>query len=136
PSLIRTVMADFYSRAPQWQGFGGSNSRVGQELTSFDEALWSSITSTGGANPNELTVYADNMWTHWNGSSNGSSYGLIRDINVAIDGIEEASSPTLDPLKPELIAELRYIRAWTYFEHVKRMGGVPILTEQQIYDFS
>src|SRR5690606_10805355 len=62
--------------------------------------------------------------------------GLIRDINVAIDGIEAASTPTLDPLKAGFIAELRYLRAWTYFEHVKRMGGVPIVTEQQIYDFS
>src|SRR5690606_19822880 len=31
---------------------------------------------------------------------------------------------------------LRFLRAFVYFEHVKRMGGVPIITEQMVYDFS
>src|SRR5690606_9281528 len=34
------------------------------------------------------------------------------------------------------LAELRFIRAFVYFELVKRMGGVPIVTEQLIYDFA
>src|SRR5690606_31731875 len=37
--------------------------------------------------------------------------------------------------KERLIAELRFQRAWVYFDLVKRFGGVPIIDEQKIYDF-
>jgi len=41
-----------------------------------------------------------------------------------------------DAERKQFIAELRFIRAFVYFELVKRMGGVPIVTTQLIYDFS
>lgn len=137
PNIIRGVIADFYGRLPQGQGFGGVQSRVGLDVTAYDEALWSGITSVGEeGTPNQILQYANDRWTLWDGDEDESSYGLIRDINLAIAAIGEASSPELDPVKAALLAELRFQRAWVYFEHVKRMGGVPILTEQQIYDFS
>ena len=37
--------------------------------------------------------------------------------------------------KTQFVSELRFIRAYVYFEHVKRMGGIPIITEELIYDF-
>jgi starch-binding outer membrane protein, SusD/RagB family len=38
--------------------------------------------------------------------------------------------------KKPFLAELRFLRAWVYFELVRRMGGVPLVTTQLIYDYS
>src|SRR5207302_6319089 len=38
--------------------------------------------------------------------------------------------------KKQFTAEFRFIRAYMYFELVKRMGGVPLVTKQLIYDYS
>jgi starch-binding outer membrane protein, SusD/RagB family len=134
PNMIRGVLADFYGRLPQYQQFGAQ--AQAEPFAAYDEALWSGIISVGAAGTsNQIREYADSRWQLWNGDMNGSSYGLIRDINLAIENIEKATAPAVLPLRTSLIAELRYQRAWTYFEHVKRMGGVPIITTQQIYDF-
>jgi starch-binding outer membrane protein, SusD/RagB family len=142
PAMVRGVIADFYGRLPQYLTFGP----VPTAFAAYDEAIWSGIITVPGA-PNALQVYPYNRWSLWNGTQPGqatpanqgpagTSWGLVRDINLAIENIERASSPTLNPLKSQFLAELRYQRAWVYFEHVKRMGGVPILTSQMLYDFS
>ena len=55
-------------------------------------------------------------------------YNNIREVNVFIKNLGESKS-----LSPEYVAarsgEARFIRAWEYFEMVKRFGGVPIVTE-------
>ncbi len=73
--------------------------------------------------------YGYDRWSLWD-------YRYVRDINYAIDKIKESASIELtDKLKAQLIAELRFLRALDYFEMVKRMGGVPIITTQLVYDF-
>lgn len=135
PNLITGVIADFYGRLPQYLEFGEQDEV--EPFAAYDEALWSGIISTGAeGTPNQIREYADDRWALWDGDEDGSSYGLIRDINLAIEKIGEVSSPSLDPLKAQFLAELRYQRAWVYFEHVKRMGGVPLITTQLVYDFS
>ena len=39
-------------------------------------------------------------------------------------------------VKKAFLAELRFLSAWVYFELVRRMGGVPLVTTQLIYDYS
>lgn len=55
-------------------------------------------------------------------------YNNIREANVFIENIVKSAS-----LPPEYTtvraAEARFVRAWEYFEMVKRFGGVPIVTE-------
>lgn len=59
-------------------------------------------------------------------------YGNIRSCNEIIDILEEAT------FEPEVIAqktaEARWLRAFMYFELVKRYGGVPLITEAQSID--
>jgi starch-binding outer membrane protein, SusD/RagB family len=136
PNMIRGAIADFYGRLPQYMSFGGQTEV--EAFAAYDEALWSGIITLGGTvnrNPNLLAGYPYDRWNLWDGTPAGSSWGLIRDLNLAIDQIGKASTPQLNPVKPALLAELRFQRAWAYFEKVKRMGGVPITTEPQIYDF-
>ena len=137
PQLIISTIADYYSRLPRHTDFGGdyvcgnaASSYCGwKDYASYDEAMWSGASNFDFEFRNNLIDYPFGRWNLWN-------YGLIRDINLAIDHIQQANSPKLtDLMKTEFIAELRFIRAFNYFELVKRMGGVPIITQQLIYDF-
>lgn len=59
-------------------------------------------------------------------------YGNIRSCNEIIDILKEA---TFDPgLIEQKTAEARWLRAFMYFELVKRYGGVPLITVAQSID--
>lgn len=125
PKLITNVLANLYDRLPKHATLA-----VGQEnFTTYDEALWSGLSNNDLEIRNNLINYSYDRWTLWD-------YVFVRDINVAIDNITQSASVQLTPLlKKQFIAELRFLRAFDYFEMVKRMGGVPIIINQLIYDF-
>ncbi|MEJ7830464.1 MAG: RagB/SusD family nutrient uptake outer membrane protein [Segetibacter sp.] len=125
PRLIQGVLANLYDRLPKYASLA-----VGPEnFTTFDEGMWSGLSNNDVEVRNNLINYNFDRWSIWD-------YGFVRDVNVAIDNITQSSSVALTPaLKKQFIAELRFLRAMDYFEMVKRMGGVPIITEQLIYDF-
>ena len=130
PARVLGVLSNFYNRLPRHIGLEQGQY---ENMATYDEAIWSS--GTGWEGRNQMLNYGYGQWTLYN--NGGSSYGLIRDINLAIDNITETESQKMSAVqKQEFLAELRFIRAFVYFEHVKRMGGVPIVTEQLIYDFS
>lgn len=59
-------------------------------------------------------------------------YRVIRDVNLLFDVI-----PTLDITEEEkdaYLGEASFLRAYCYFALVKRYGGVPIITEPQIFE--
>ena len=136
PQLIISTIADYYSRLPQHTDFGGPyncgspSAYCGwKDYASYDEAMWSGVSNFDFEFRNNLIEYPFARWSLWN-------YDLIRDINLAIDKISAVNSPKVtEMMKSQFTAELRFIRALNYFELVKRMGGVPIITEQLIYDF-
>lgn len=86
------------------------------------------------------------------GPLNYWAYSGIRDMNYLLENI--VNSENLDEeFITEKVFETRWLRAYTYFEMVKRYGGVPLIlrvqdeddpreelfpnrnTEQQVYDF-
>lgn len=88
----------------------------------------------------------DGTWLQWWG------YGEVRDVNEFIANIK--SGNLSGEQKNQLVGEARFIRAYYYFELVKRYGGVPLITvvqnfngnnldslkvprntEKQVYDF-
>ncbi len=59
-------------------------------------------------------------------------YGNIRSANEIIEILSEAS---FDPqMVKQQIAEAKFLRAWMYFEMVKRYGGVPLELEPKQVD--
>ena len=56
-------------------------------------------------------------------------YPTIRKMNVFLESIPTASIS--DAQKKSYTAEMRFLRALSYFEMVKRYGGVPIITKAQ-----
>lgn len=82
-------------------------------------ATWNIINA--GYNP--LSTYDDN-WSN--------SYSAIRKINLFLANYRRV--PWADPNNPKwLSAEVRAIRAFTYYEMMKRYGGVPIIGDK-IFD--
>jgi hypothetical protein len=119
-SLVLSVVADLYDRVPEYQTIQGW-----WDFASFDEGF----ASNGGdywRHKNQDYGYGE--WSNWD-------YGLIREVNLFIEKCGTADK--LDPAdKAQFLAEGRFIRASIYFELVKRMGGVPLITESMTYDFS
>jgi hypothetical protein len=119
---ILSLLANFYDRMPTFAGVFKT-----QEMTDFDDAMWAGHFDQNGHN--NITAYKDDFGRYWD-------YELIRDINLALENIEKYSEKLTNVEKAQFSSELRFIRAYVYFELVKRMGGVPLVTIQLIYDFS
>ena len=125
PALIKDVLANLYDRLPKYASLGTGP----ENFTTFDEGIWSGLSNNDLEIRNNLVNYSYDRWSIWD-------YGFIRDVNVAIDNINKSTSLALTPsVKKQFTAELRFLRAMDYFEMVKRMGGLPIVTEQLVYDF-
>ncbi|WP_234736831.1 RagB/SusD family nutrient uptake outer membrane protein [Tellurirhabdus bombi] len=120
-TLITGLLANYYDRLP-----AHSQPDIGwQEYAAYDEATWSGNDDAR----NNIISYPFDRWRLWD-------YGLIRDINLALENIQTYGTTLTAPQKTQFSAELRFLRAYQYFELVKRMGGVPLVTQQLIYDFS
>src|SRR5699024_2865711 len=113
---IVSVLANYYDRLPKHV----SLEEGWQDFAAYTDAMWSGSSEMDFLN--NLTTYEYSRWSLWD-------YELIRDINLAIENINEYSTELLPEEREQFIVELRFLRAYMYFEHVKRMGGVPIITE-------
>ena len=120
PKLIDGVLANFYDRLPEWKALNNNHHGFAQ----VDEAMWSG----GGNDPNNLVNYPYDWWRIWD-------YNLVRQINQFIEKVQAAPKLT-EEQKQAYTAEGRFLRAYMYFEMVKRMGGVPLITQTYEYDFS
>jgi len=60
-----------------------------------------------------------------------NSYNGIRQINIFLANIGKVPVPTANPTRTiTWMAEARFIRAFLYFELLKRYGGVPLIGDQ------
>lgn len=119
--LIVSVLAQQYNRLPAHYSLTAG----WQLMSEYDEAMWSGFSNDEWRN--NIPFYDIFRWNYWD-------YGLIRDINLSIDNLEAADGLT-EADKTGLLAEFRFLRVVVYFELVKRMGGVPLITEQLLYNY-
>ena len=68
----------------------------------------------------------DNTFGEWWG------YPLVRKLNVFLEKLP--ASTVNGDTKKSMIAEARFLRAYAYFNMVKRYGGVPLITKSQALD--
>lgn len=119
--LIEALLANYYDRLPETYGLG--NNQMG--FAQWDDAAW---TGTDNA-PNNMPNYPYNYQSLW-------AYDLIRDINLfleKLEGVQPSGRVTVEQ-KKRFRAEARFLRAYVYFEMVKRMGGVPLITRTYTYE--
>ena len=118
-STINSVAANLYSRLRYEQSFTYDNETY--DLCSWDESINNS-------------AYWANIGNKGAGYRQYYDYTLIHDINKHIACLQTAVGENVsEEHKRYFLAEARYMRAYTYFVLVTRMGGVPMLTEVQEY---
>ena len=124
PNLIAGLLANYYDRLPaDYNLRANSTGDNYAKMTLYDDAVWSNSTNTGEENRNTMPVYNTNTWTLWD-------YSLVRDLNLSIENLETFGTKLTLAQKAQFNAEFRFLRAYHYFEMVKRMGGVPLITSQ------
>lgn len=96
--------------------------QAGYLSTVTDEAVRSYPWDSGTINGTLI----GNWFGHWD-------YESIRRVNDFMEKLPEAN--VSDELKSRFMAEAQFIRAFHYFQLVKRYGGVPLVTQVQQYAF-
>jgi hypothetical protein len=121
PALVLSILGDLYNRTVDFSGLDNG---------------WASFVDFSEAFPSENGSYFFVQRTGWGfGEWSSWDYTYIRDLNLFIQRATAATKLT-DADKKRFIAEARFLRANYYFELVKRMGGVPLITEPLEYDYS
>lgn len=119
-SLVLSVLADLYNRYVDQQTITNW-----VEYTNFDEAFPSQASEYWRV---QQINYPYEWWALWD-------YGQMRDLNLFIQKCSAATALG-EEARTRFLGEARFLRAALYFEEVKRMGGVPLITEPMTYDFS
>ena len=119
-ALVLSVLADLYNRYPDLQTINNWGA-----FTDFDEAFPSEAGSYGNV---KRVDYPYDWWNIWD-------YGYFRDLNLFIQKCAAADQLS-EGARNRFLSEGRFLRAALYFEEVKRMGGVPLITEPMQYNFS
>ncbi|RYE03877.1 MAG: RagB/SusD family nutrient uptake outer membrane protein, partial [Rickettsiaceae bacterium] len=128
--LIIGLLANYYNRMPTDMGLTDQAGSQWRNMADYDDAMWSGQTNADLEARNNIVNYGNSRWFLYD-------YGFIRDLNLAIENVDLYGGATLtEPQRTQLKAEFRFIRAYQYFEMVKREGGVPLVTKQLLYDYS
>jgi hypothetical protein len=128
PAGTQLYLADLYNRLPMEdltyfprEGFNFNNG--GPNNGGFSTVMMTKMAVHSERN----TFFSGSMLNWWD-----PAFALIRDVNLFIELI-----PDLDisqDQKDIYLGEASFIRGFAYFGLVKRYGGVPIITEAQVFD--
>ncbi|GEO07789.1 RagB/SusD family nutrient uptake outer membrane protein [Segetibacter aerophilus] len=121
PAQVVSILANLYTRQADFSSFNSG---------------WTSFADFGESFPSDAGSYGIVQSNQWNYDAwNSYNYGYIRELNLFIQ--RDSAAKTLSaPDKARFMAEGRFLRANYYFEMAKRMGGVPLILEPLLYDFS
>lgn len=119
PNLVLSILADLYNRYYDFSGLDNG-------WASFADFSESFPSENGSSYIVQRTGWSYDSWNTWD-------YSYIRDLNLFIQRDSAATELTPGD-KARFLAEGRFLRASYYFEMVKRMGGVPLITEPIEYD--
>ncbi|MFB6343662.1 RagB/SusD family nutrient uptake outer membrane protein [Saccharicrinis sp. FJH62] len=119
-ALINSFLANIYSRLPD---IGSLDGDINTISTITDESM------NGGksAGTNDWENYSYSYLTYYD-------YGLLKDVNYFIQNLPDDATNLSGDKVDYYLAEGRFLRAYVYFELVKRMGGVPLITEYIRYE--
>jgi len=109
--MIKSVLANFYGRISWGQHIADYG-----RYSVIDEAA----VSNGG--PDTRSTFEDDLWRVYD-------YELIRNLNQFLEGVR--TTTVLDASEQKsLEGEARFIRAWTYFNMCRCLGGMPIVGDE------
>ena len=121
PAQVLSILADLYNRQLDFSGLDNG----WESFADFSESFPSANSNVNIVQRNEWNFDA---WSTWD-------YNYIRDLNLFIERATVAKALS-DADRTRFLAEARFLRANFYFETAKRMGGVPLILESLLYNFS
>ena len=122
PALVLSILGDLYNRQVDFSGLDNG----WRSFADFSESFPS---ENGSYFLVQRTGWGYSEWEmNWN-----DAYRYIRELNLFIQR-DSASTELNAADKARFMAEARFLRANLYFEFVKRMGGVPLVTSPLQYD--
>ncbi len=127
-NLITATLATFYGQINGGQagaGWGASNATD----DSFQQDPDDAINNRNGASTSQI-LFAKNRYRAFD-------YGLIRRINIFLQGIRSAKSKaSMDAFSNSSFeGQALFLRAWTYFHMVKSLGGMTLVGDQ-VFEFA
>jgi hypothetical protein len=115
---VISYLGDLYNRQVDFTAFKNG----WESFADFSEA----VPSTTGHDIVRRNGWGFGEWRNWD-------YTYVRDLNLFIERATEAKA-LAEGDRSRFISEARFLRANHYFEMVKRMGGVPLITKSLLYD--
>ncbi len=115
-SLIKSVLSNMYSRVNY-----GQNLNWSYGFTYIDEAA----KMDGG--PDYMQTYGDDLFRVYD-------YNFVRNCNQFLAGLRDTKVLT-ESEKAPLEGEVRFLRAWCYFNMVRSLGGVPLMGDS-VYSYN
>lgn len=112
PAQIETVLAGTMKRCfSSWSGYA------------YDPAFHRHSDQNAGGNLVITMNFSSAIWTiHWDN---------IKDLNFAIKAMVAGKlSGSSQTVQDQLMGQLKFLRAWNYFQLVRHWGGVPLLTDE------
>ncbi len=116
---ISSVASNLYSRLRLDQSFTADGESY--DLCRWDEGISNSYYWQFSSNVNR-------------NYRNYYDYSMIRDINIHIHNLTGKTPNLSDAQRAYFLGEARFLRAFTYFNMVKNLGGVPLVNE--VYEYS
>lgn len=121
PNGVRSFMANLYYELPI------------EDFVYMPRAGFNARGNTGSQSLSQYSLEAiHSEWPNWNQYANQwwtRGYGLNRDINTLAEALPNVDMNSEE--KEEILGEIAFLRAYTYFGLAKRYGGVSIIPENQ-----
>lgn len=111
--MMMSVLSDMYGSV-NW----------GQHLGDWGSFQWTDDAERSSGGPETGSNFGDDHWRTYD-------YGYIRRANLFLKGIREASEEAVDAAtKTRLEGEIRFLKAWTFFNTCRSLGGMPIIRDE------
>lgn len=136
-ALSEAYLYKIYGYMPCGYGLfveAGANVLSGMGITDLLDGSTDLLRSPAGWNESNGVMIPGTMSSTYNPLETwGRSYEAIRKVNNLIAGLSD-DSPLSESFKERVIAEARFVRAFLYFDLVRRYGDVPLIKELQNFD--
>lgn len=115
-NMIKSILANMYGRVTYGQSIFDDYS-----FTYIDEAA----KCDGG--PDYRSTFEDDLWRTYD-------YEFVRNVNQFLQGLKETKVLNDEEKKP-LEGEVRFLRAWCYFNMCRSLGGVSLMGDS-VYNYT
>ena len=114
--MLKSVLSDLYG-TPSW----------GQHCADYGRYQWLDEAEKCDGGPETGSTFADDFLRVYD-------YAYLRRINIFLQSLRKTESIT-QAEKTSLEGEVRFLRAWYYFQMARGMGGMPII-EDQVFEYT